>query len=202
MDLGDRKREVRASAFALRKAAFDLNKRGTAGLLSSVLSGYRGVPISGYMPIGSEINPLPAMMEAEAYGPVAMPVIVATGQPLKFSQWSPDGVLRDGPFGAQVPAIDNFIIPEIVVVPLVAFTRAGGRLGYGGGFYDRTLGALRKSKRDTGKKCQAIGIAYSAQEVDSLPRADHDEPLDWVVTETGSRALSGSKQTRAQGDSV
>ena len=57
MDLGDRKREVRASAFALRKAAFDLNKRGTAGLLSSVLAGYRGVPISGYMPIGSEINP-------------------------------------------------------------------------------------------------------------------------------------------------
>jgi 5-formyltetrahydrofolate cyclo-ligase len=179
MDLGDRKREVRASAFALRKAAFDLNKRGTAGLLSSVLAGYRGVPISGYMPIGSEINPLPAMMEAEAYGPVAMPVIVATGQPLKFSQWSPDGVLRDGPFGAQVPAIDNFIIPEIVVVPLVAFTRAGGRLGYGGGFYDRTLEKLRANQ-----PTMAIGFAFSAQEAVSLPLEATDQPLNMIVTET------------------
>ncbi len=179
MDVTVEKAAARKAAFAARKAAFDLDRGGAAGLLSSVLAGYRGVPIAGYMPIRSEIDPLPAMCEAAAHGPVAVPVIIAAGQPLRFSRWTPEGALRAGTFGAQVPQVDDYMIPEIVIVPLVAFTRAGGRLGYGGGFYDRTLQELRL-KRPT----LAIGFAYGAQMADSLPLEATDQTLDMIVTDT------------------
>ena len=132
------------------------------------------------MPIRTEIDPLPAMAEAAAYGPVGVPVIQAAGQPLRFSRWHPEGALRDGPFGAQVPLVDEFFEPEIVIVPLVAFDRAGGRLGYGGGFYDRTLEQLR-ARRAT----LAIGFAFAAQEADALPLEATDQPLNMIVTEAG-----------------
>ena len=179
MDLIAQKTAVRTRAFAARKAAFGLDRGGACGLLSSVLAGYRGVPLAGYMPIRSEIDPLPAMAEACAHGPVAVPVILGAGQPLEFSRWAPDGALRDGPFGARVPLLDDFFDPEIVIVPLVAFTRAGGRLGYGGGFYDRTLERLRAARATL-----AIGFAYGAQEFDALPLEATDQPLDMIVTDT------------------
>ncbi|WP_299373125.1 5-formyltetrahydrofolate cyclo-ligase [uncultured Tateyamaria sp.] len=178
MDLSARKAAARKAAFAARKAAHDLDPGGASGVLSSVLAGYRGVPLAGYMPIRTEIDPLPAMAEAAAHGPVAVPVIEAEGQPLKFSRWTPEGALREGPFGAQVPVVDAFFDPEIVIVPLVAFGRDGGRLGYGGGFYDRTLERLR-ARRAT----LAIGFAYAAQEALDLPLEATDQPLDLIVTE-------------------
>ncbi len=180
MDLEDRKAVARKEAFALRKAAFDTRPPGAAGHLSSLLAGYRGVPISGYMPIRTEINPVPAMEEAAAHGPVSVPVIVAAGQPLKFALWDPGCALQDGPFGAKIPINPRFVEPEIVIVPLVAFSRAGGRLGYGGGFYDRTLEGLR-AKRPT----LAIGFAFAAQEARDLPLEATDQPLDMIVTEQG-----------------
>jgi 5-formyltetrahydrofolate cyclo-ligase len=157
-DLTQIKAEARKAAFQRRKAAHDMNKPGTAGHLSEVLAGYRGVPLAGYMPIRTEIDPLPAMAEAAAHGPVGVPVIQAAETPLKFSRWTPEGALRDGPFGAKVPEIDDYFEPEILIVPLVGFDARGGRLGYGGGFYDRTLELLR-GKRPT----LAIGFAYEAQ---------------------------------------
>lgn len=107
------------------------------------------------------------------------PVIRGAGLPLVFSQWTPGCAMTEGPFGAQVPAIEELLEPEIVIVPLVAFTRAGGRLGYGGGFYDRTLEGLR-GRRAT----LAIGFAYGAQEMASLPLEPTDQPLDMIVTDT------------------
>ncbi|MEP4249480.1 5-formyltetrahydrofolate cyclo-ligase [Tateyamaria sp.] len=177
MDLMARKAEVRKAAFAARKAAYDLDRGGACGLLSSVLAGFRGVPLAGYMPIRSEIDPLPAMAEAAAHGSVCVPVIIGAGLPLQFSRWTPDAALRAGPFGAQVPLVDEFIEPELVIVPLVAFNRTGGRLGYGGGFYDRTLERLRGRGA-----VLAIGFAYGAQELDNLPLESTDQPLDMIVT--------------------
>ncbi|MFN3209098.1 MAG: 5-formyltetrahydrofolate cyclo-ligase [Roseovarius sp.] len=177
-DLAEVKAAARKAAFARRKAAFDADAGAGAGLLSGVLAGYRGVPLAGYMPIRTEIDPLPAMAEAAAHGPVGVPVIEAEGRPLNFSRWEPDGALRDGPFGAKVPDVDDFFEPEILIVPLVAFDRNGGRLGYGGGFYDRTLELLR-GKRAT----MAIGFAFAAQEAEGLPLESTDQPLDMVVTE-------------------
>ncbi|ATF17788.1 5-formyltetrahydrofolate cyclo-ligase [Phaeobacter gallaeciensis] len=185
-DLTRIKADARKAAFQHRKAAFDMNKPGVAGHLSEVLAGYRGVPLSGYMPIRTEIDPLPAMAEAAAHGPVCVPVIQAKDTPLKFSRWQPDGALRDGPFGAKVPEVDDYLEPEILIVPLVAFDAQGGRLGYGGGFYDRTLELLR-GKRAT----LAIGFAFDAQEADDLPLEPTDQPLDMLITE--SRVLQFSR---------
>lgn len=179
MDLSVEKAQLRAAAFRVRKAAFDLDRGGASGLLSSVLAGYRAVPLAGYMPIRSEIDPLPAMAEAAAHGPVGVPVILGEGMPLQFSRWSPDGAMRAGPFGASVPEVDDFFEPEIVIVPLVAFARDGGRLGYGGGFYDRTLEMLRGVRATL-----AIGFAYSAQEVEAVPLEPTDQPLDLIVTDS------------------
>ncbi len=178
-DLSEVKAAARKAAFARRKAAFDARLPGVAGRLSEVLAGHRGVPLSGYMPIRTEIDPLPAMAEASAYGPVGVPVIQGQGKALRFSRWTPEGALKDGPFGARVPETDDFFEPEILIVPLVAFDRQGGRLGYGGGFYDRTLQELR-GKRAT----LAIGFAFDAQEADELPLEQTDQPLSMVVTES------------------
>ena len=178
MDLTEKKTAARKAAFARRKAAHAAHGPGRAGVLSEVLAGYRGVPLAGYMPIRTEISPLAAMEEAAAHGPVGVPVILGEGQPLAFSRWEPGCALRDGPFGARVPEVDDFFDPEIVIVPLVAFDRDGGRLGYGGGFYDRTLERLR-GRRAT----LAIGFAYGAQEAETLPLEPTDQPLDMLVTE-------------------
>ena len=180
MDLSEVKAAARKAAFARRKAAFDGAGPARAAYLSEFLAGYRGVPLAGYMPIRTEISPLVAMEEAAAHGPVAVPVIEAAGQPLRFSRWEPDLAMRDGPFGARVPLVDDFFEPEILIVPLVAFDARGGRLGYGGGFYDRTLEGLR-ARRAT----LAIGFAFAAQEADELPLEPTDQPLDMIITEKG-----------------
>ncbi len=182
-DVSDIKLAARKAAFARRKAAHQSAGPGTSARLSEVLAGYRGVPLSGYMPIRSEIDPLPAMAEAAAHGPVGVPVIQGKGQPLLFSAWEPDAPMKEGPFGALIPEVDMFFEPEILIVPLVAFDATGGRLGYGGGFYDRTLERLR-AKRGT----LAIGFAYSAQEAEGLPLEPTDQTLDMIVTE--DRVLS------------
>ena len=185
MDLTEIKAAARKAAFARRKEAFDAGYPAQSAYLSEVLAGYRGVPLAGYMPIRTEINPVPAMAEAAAHGPVGVPVIQAAGQPLKFSRWEPEGALKDGPFGAKVPVVDDYFEPEILIVPLVGFDARGGRLGYGGGFYDRTLELLR-SKRAT----LAIGFAFDAQEAEDLPLEPTDQSLDLMVTETGIREFN------------
>ncbi len=184
MDLAEIKKIARGAAFARRKAAFEAAPPGQSAFLSEVLAGYRGVPLSGFMPIRTEIDPIPAMSEAAAHGPVGVPVIQGRGLPLEFSRWEPGCALREGPFGAMVPEVDDFIEPEILIVPLVAFDAKGGRLGYGGGFYDRTLERLR-ARRAT----LAIGFAFAAQEAEVLPLEPTDQPLDMIVTEQGIRDL-------------
>ena len=120
------------------------------------------------------------MAEAAAHGPVGVPVIDGPGLPLRFALWEPGSTLIEGPFGAMIPAAPHWMEPEILIVPLVAFDARGGRLGYGGGFYDRTLEALR-ARRPT----RAFGFAYAAQEDTSLPLEPTDQSLDFIITERG-----------------
>ncbi|MDX8353758.1 5-formyltetrahydrofolate cyclo-ligase [Cognatiyoonia sp. IB215182] len=171
------KSAARQAAFARRKAAHALGQ-GNAGHLSAVLAGYRGVPLSGYMAMRTEIDPIAAMEEASAHGPVGVPVIMGKGQPLQFRLWEPGCAMIKGEFGAMIPEAGDWMVPEIIIVPLVAFDRYGGRLGYGGGFYDRTLKKLRAARPTL-----AIGFAYSAQEDQGLPMEPTDQPLDLIVTE-------------------
>lgn len=178
--LNEHKKAARKDAFARRKQAFETASAAQSSYLSEILAGYRGVPIAGYSPMRTEIDPLPAMAEAAAHGPVGMPVIQAEATPLLFREWSPECKMTEGTFGAWIPENGNWIEPEIVIVPLVAFDNAGGRLGYGGGFYDRTLERLRQRRATL-----AIGFAFAAQQADDLPLEDTDQPLDMIVTEHG-----------------
>ncbi len=186
-DLAQIKAAARKAAFARRRAAHEADTGAAAGRLSEVLAGHRGAALAGYMPIRTEIDPLPAMAEAAAHGPVCVPVIMGEGKPLKFSRWTPGCAMKDGPFGARLPAEERFITPKILIVPLVAFDRAGGRLGYGGGFYDRTLERLRAEGG-----ALAIGFAYAAQEAEDLPLEPTDQPLDMIVTEWDVIAFGGA----------
>lgn len=178
--LAERKSQARKAAFARRKEAHAIAMPDQAAQLSGFLAGHRGVPVAGFMPIQTEIDPRPAMEEAAAHGPVGIPVIQAAGQPLKFALWEPDMPLVPGPFKAMIPEHPTWMTPEIVIVPLVAFDRHGGRLGYGGGFYDRTLEGLRANGA-----CLAIGFAFAAQEAENLPLEPTDQPLDLIITEAG-----------------
>ncbi len=182
-DLAAIKAEARKAAFARRKAAHEAAHEAAhapSAVLGKVLEGHRGRPLAGYMAMRSEIDPAPAMAEAAVHGPVCVPVIIGRGRALRFRRWEPGGAMVVGEFGALVPEAGEWIRPEVVVVPLVAFTGAGGRLGYGGGFYDRTLEALRAAG-----PVLAIGFAWAAQQDDALPLEPTDQPLDLIVTERG-----------------
>ena len=174
----DLKRKFVKKPLLIGRRHFTGDIGNSASLLSSVLAGYRGVPVAGYLPIKTEIDPLSAMEEASAHSLVGVPVIQGNSQPLKFSKWEPGCHLKKGPFDVQIPVNSNYLVPEVLIIPMVAFDRNGGRLGYGGGFYDRTLDYLR-SRHAT----LAIGFAYSEQEFENLPLEPTDQKLDMIITE-------------------
>ena len=179
-ELAARKAAARQAALARRRVAHAAAPARPAAELARLLATAGARVVAGYMPIRTEIDPRPAMAEAARRGPVCVPVIEAAGRPLRFRAWTPDTALVPGPFGALVPEAGDWLRPDLVIVPLVAFDRHGGRLGYGGGFYDRTLELLRRDR-----PVAAWGFAYAAQEDPALPLEPTDQPIDRVVTEAG-----------------
>jgi 5-formyltetrahydrofolate cyclo-ligase len=180
----DPKAGLRRAAFAARKAAFaeaaTAVPAATAHLLGEI-GAARGRVVSGYMPIRTELDPVPAMAALDAAGArICVPVIAGRGLPLDFREWRPGVPLAEGPFGAMIPEAGDWLDPDILIVPLVAFDGRLNRLGYGGGFYDRTLARLRAAG-----PLRAIGFAYAAQELSGIPADATDQPLDAVVTERG-----------------
>ncbi len=163
--LSAEQRTVAAQAIARRGLPFDVKP---------------GAVVAGYSPIRSEIDPVPLMRKlAEQGAQLALPAITARGQSLRFRLWHPGDRLLPGPLGILEPSpAAAEIIPDIVLVPLAAFDRAGHRIGYGAGHYDRTLAQLRKSKAVT-----AIGLAFAGQQVETVPALQHDVALDYVLTE-------------------
>ena len=177
MTLAEEKTVARQAAYGRRKQAFDAGDHAAgAKRLHDVLDAYPGHILSGYMPMRTEIDPLPAM--AGYSGRVCVPVIQGKGLPLKFREWSPRAEMVDGDFGARIPATGDWLVPQVLIVPLLAFDRRGYRLGYGGGFYDRTLEHLRAEG-----PALAIGFAWAAQEDPALPVEPTDQRLDLIVTE-------------------
>ena len=172
------KNDIRKKILGKRKLVHNARKATDANQLSSFLENFQGLPMAGYMPIRTEIDPLPSMVKIAFYGKVGIPVIQDANEPLLFAAWTPHTEMIEGPFGAKVPLSKNFFIPELLIVPVVAFDRQGGRVGYGGGFYDRTLEKLKMEK-----PVLAVGFAYSCQEVDRVPLEKTDQRLDFVVTE-------------------
>ncbi|MDA8716966.1 5-formyltetrahydrofolate cyclo-ligase [Alphaproteobacteria bacterium] len=138
---------------------------------------------AAYFPIRSELSPLDLLARLANLGCVtALPVTPAEGQPLRFHHWAIGDRLDGGPYGTKQPPSDQPLCrPDVILAPMLAFDSAGWRLGYGGGFYDRTLAVLKGA----GHCLSVIGIAYDGQKLDKIPVGPYDMPLDAVLSPTG-----------------
>ena len=144
--------------------------------------------VAGYVPVRGELDIMPLLHAlAERGHVVALPVVARREAPLVFRRWWPGMALRKADYGIPVPPDDApEVEPDVVLAPLVAFDRKGHRLGYGGGYYDRTLADLRARKAQRGGRLITIGCAHAGQEVDAITVLDTDERLDWILTEKGA----------------
>ena len=184
---GDRivraKRRLRGPCEARRRAAADAagERAGSdaAGHFLAAVSLPAACVVAGYWPMRHELDPRPLLDALHDRGhPCALPVVVGRGVPLVFRAWSPGDALIDAAFGTRAPPEDAPVLtPGLLLVPMLAYDDRGYRLGYGGGFYDRSLAALAASI--------TVGCAYDAQAIDEVPTDDHDRRLDWIVTEQG-----------------
>ena len=189
MTLAEEKRALRAQAAAHRE---NLNRHADEGAALAALAHFREhidlaarSTLSAYLPVRAEFDPLPVLRYARSRGcPTCLPVVLGRGRPLAFRRWAPGEPLVDGTFGIAIPPPEaGTLDPAILIVPMLAFDDEGYRLGYGGGFYDRTL-ALRRAR---GPAALAVGVAFAGQRIDRVPRSAEDERLDWIVTEEGAR---------------
>ena len=142
-----------------------------------------GIVVSGFSPLKSEISPLPLLRRlADAGATLALPAVAGRGQPLIMRAWSFDAPLVSGVWGIrEPPAGAPEVLPDILIVPLLAFDRRGYRIGYGAGYYDMTISRLRATK-----PVVAIGVAFAAQEIAAVPATPRDARLDLVLTERGA----------------
>ena len=144
--------------------------------------------VSGFSAIGDEIDPRPLLDRLHGDGiRLALPVIQGKGRPLLFRSWAPGDPMAARTWGICEP-LDSQpeLEPDVLLVPLLAYDAHGYRLGYGGGFYDRTLEVLRSRK-----PVIAVGVAFAEQRVDAVPHSDYDQRLDWVLTPSGPIKCSG-----------
>ncbi|MEO7222246.1 MAG: 5-formyltetrahydrofolate cyclo-ligase [Devosia sp.] len=141
-----------------------------------------GEIVAGYWRIKDEMDCQPILIRLmDSFQPVCLPVVLGDEQPLELRLWEQGAPLYEAGFGTLAPSeLSPQVEPDIIVMPLLGFDKRGTRLGYGGGYYDRTLERLSKKPR-------LVGIAFAAQELEDIPRESHDVPLDTIVTEHGAR---------------
>jgi 5-formyltetrahydrofolate cyclo-ligase len=177
------KAQLREQAFA-RRDALPADERAAAAEAIAArrfpVTVTTGMIVSGFSPMKTEINPLPLMRKAVQLGArLALPAIAARGKPLIMRAYAFGDELARGQWGIREPKTDApEVAPDILIVPLAAFDRSGHRIGYGAGYYDMTINALRAKKRVI-----AMGIAFAAQEITSVPATERDARLDFVLTE-------------------
>jgi 5-formyltetrahydrofolate cyclo-ligase len=187
-ELAAAKRQARAGARVRRAAAAaaagDWAARALAHL-RGVLAG-RAAPyvLAGYHPLAGEADVRPVLTALAGDGAIpALPVAVARGEPLQFRLWRPGDALAPGLFGVLEPPADAPPVrPDVLLVPLLAFDRQGRRLGYGAGFYDRTIAGLRGA----GPAPLCVGVGFAGQEMERVPADGFDAVLDWIVTEAAA----------------
>jgi 5-formyltetrahydrofolate cyclo-ligase len=188
----EQKAELRREGLARRDALpAEIRKAAAEAIAARAfpLAIASGMIVSGFMPLKSEINPLPLMRKlADAGARLALPVVAGRGQPLIMRSWQWGEPLVPGVWGIrEPPPTAPELQPDILLAPLVAFDRSGHRIGYGAGYYDLTIAQLRAKK-----PIAAVGIAFAAQEVESVPRTAFDARLDLVLTENETIDLRNS----------
>lgn len=180
------KRELRERAKARRSAIPAEVRDQGAARVAGIGLGFASVDppavVSAFLAIGEEIDPAPLLERLHGEGwRTALPVMAGKGKPLLFRKWSMGEALETVMWGIRQPlATATLVEPDVLLVPLLAFERSGVRLGYGGGFYDRTIQQLRSRR-----SIVTVGLAFSEQEVDAVPHLDYDQRLDWVLTPEG-----------------
>ncbi len=183
VDTGAAKRALRALAGERRRLASAAGPDAAEAVKNNFLTAI-DIPercaVAGYWPIDAELDVRPLFAALHARGHAcALPVVTGRGQRLVFRAWAPGSRLAVAAFGVMVPADDApEVVPRVVLTPLLSFDDRGFRLGWGGGYYDRTLAALRAAA-----PVLAVGVGFAAQRVERVPAALHDQRLDWVVTE-------------------
>lgn len=185
------KRDLRRQAAERRRQALTHRASAASAVQDRFLQTFSLAPavaISAFWPLDDEFDPRPLFTELQRCGhAIGLPVVVGKGRPLLFRHWLPDMELVRGSFRVMTPPPESpEIVPDLLLVPLLAFDREGYRLGYGGGFYDRTIARLRSERGAV-----AVGVAFAAQEVPAVPRDATDQPLDWIVTESEVVRLGG-----------
>lgn len=180
MSVIDEKKALRAHLEELRSHASATTPNAAEDLARAYAVTTIPRVVAGTFPMRSELDPRPLMRRLEALGAtLALPRTPRRGQPLTFHRWDAGTQLVTSRFGVTEPTEETpLVTPDLVLVPLLAFDRTGARLGYGGGFYDVTLAALRSSG-----PVFALGLAYAAQEIEVVPTEPHDVRLDAVLTE-------------------
>ena len=181
--LTDQKRQARQTARQLRAALS--NDHAAASLIQNFFHDLTHLVVAGFAPIGDEIDLWPLLNHLhECSHQIVLPVVTAPDTPLTFRRWTPETQMQTDRYGVSFPAAGNTLTPTFLLVPLLAFTTRGERLGYGGGYYDRTLAALRVDG-----EVFACGVAYAGQEVADLPTDAHDAKLDGILTEKEFRTF-------------
>ena len=180
---GDSKAELRRRALAARDALTEQARRDAAQAIARrafPVAVRPGMIVSGFMPIGSEIDPLPLMRNlTHAGAKLALPVVAGRGKPLIMRAWAFGEPLIEAIWNIKVPGPSAAIVePDILIVPFAAFDRAGHRIGYGAGYYDRTIAGLRAKKAIV-----AIGFGLAVQEIPQVPATEFDQRLDYILTE-------------------
>jgi len=189
--ISDLKTELRNATLAKRDAMpADERQRGGEAIAARPfpLPIAPGMIVSGFMPLKSEINPLPLLRRLAAAGAkLALPAIAGRGKPLTMRAYAFGDDFARGQWGIREPKPEQpEVFPDVLIVPLACFDRAGHRIGYGAGYYDMTIHRLRAMK-----KVVAIGIAFAAQEIAKVPATERDERLDLVLTESGTIDFRG-----------
>lgn len=184
--LAERKAQSRKECLARRAAVGPRPRAAAAVRLWAGLRHLRGATIAGYLPIGTEADPRGAMRALAQDNTICVPIVTAPNSPLRFRQWWPGCPTAPGAFGVEEPTEGGWRVPQVVIVPMVGFDANGHRLGYGGGFYDRTLAGLGQAL--------IVGYALEAQRLAAIPVEPTDIALPVVITERGASGpgVSGS----------
>ncbi len=189
-DINEKKRALRVAASDARKRvhAADRDLHAARAVSAHFLAHIKlasGAVVGGYWPLGDELDVRPLMSALHKQGHVCGLPVVQKRQPLTFHRWQPEDRLVSGIFDIQVPDRHTPVVdPDVLLVPLLAFDERGMRIGYGGGYYDRTIPAIRRRK-----PLLTVGIAYSVQQVSHVPTDGFDQTLDWIVTEAAARLI-------------